>query len=295
MYDSIYLFRETMLNQGLTPPDIIEPGKMYRFPGIGKCQNNTAGWCKLFNDCLGGCFGDWSSGLSEIWFANQNKGYTPAERLAFKKHIKDVQSHTKKERQARQATSANKATRIWNYSSPAPYDHPYLISKCINTHNARLYKESLVLPILNFSNEITSLQFIKPDGQKLLLSGGKKQGCFIPISNHINTIHRVIICEGWATACTLSEDEQESHVLAAIDAGNLKSVAIASRIKWPTSELIIAGDDDRLKKGNPGLTKASSAAIAANALLALPQWPTNAPKSLTDFNDLAIWLKRDML
>jgi len=31
-------------------------------------------------------------------------------------------------------------------------------------------------------------------------------------------------------------------------------------------------------------------AIVSGALLALPQWPENAPKHLTDFNDLAVWL-----
>ena len=37
-------------------------------------------------------------------------------------------------------------------------------------------------------------------------------------------------------------------------------------------------------------TKARAAAIAADALLALPQWPMGSPETLTDFNDLAAWL-----
>jgi putative DNA primase/helicase len=43
---------------------------------------------------------------------------------------------------------------------------------------------------------------------------------------------------------------------------------------------------------NPGATKAKAAAIASGALLALPQWPEDAPEHLTDFNDLAVWLAR---
>ena len=62
-----------------------------------------------------------------------------------------------------------------------------------------------------------------------------------------------------------------------------------ARSLWPAAKIIVAGDDDRLTTGNPGLTKAREAAIAADALLALPQWPSGAPESLTDFNDLAIW------
>lgn len=53
---------------------------------------------------------------------------------------------------------------------------------------------------------------------------------------------------------------------------------------------MIADDDDRLMAGNPGATKAKSAAIASGALLALPHWPENVPEYLTDFNDLAVWL-----
>jgi len=101
--------------------------------------------------------------------------------------------------------------------------------------------------------------------------------------------HHIIICEGWATGCTLAEDSPAALVLVAIDAGNLKPVALATRRRWPYAELVIAGDDDRLTAGNPGATKVKAAAIASNALLALPQWSEDAPEHLTDFNDLAVW------
>jgi putative DNA primase/helicase len=133
-----------------------------------------------------------------------------------------------------------------------------------------------------------------------LLSGGRKHDCVIPVTGKLADIAsfayehppRVVICEGWATGCTLAEDEPGARVLAAVDAGNLVPVAIAARHCWPSTEIVIAGDDDRLTEGNPGATKARAAAIAANGLLALPEWPENAPESLTDFNDLAVWLER---
>ena len=102
---------------------------------------------------------------------------------------------------------------------------------------------------------------------------------------------RIIICEGWATGCTLAKNEPGTSVIAAIDPGNLEIVAVTLRHLSPTAEIVIAGDDDRLTTGNPGLTKARAAAIAANALLSVPDWPADAPKSLTDFNDLVNWLE----
>ena len=143
---------------------------------------------------------------------------------------------------------------------------------------------------MDFTGKLFSMQFIGVDGGKRLLSGGRKRGCFIPVDGDIEKDSRVIICEGWATGCTLAEDEPAALVLAAIDAVNLEAVSITAHHRWPTAELVIAGDDDRMTQGNPGATKARAAAIVSGALLALPQWPTDAPESLSDFNDLAAWL-----
>lgn len=68
---------------GFEPPDVIEPGKLhsFRFPGVGRRSGNTAGWCKLFHDGLGGCFGDWSSDFTENWQAGRQNVTSPIRRL----------------------------------------------------------------------------------------------------------------------------------------------------------------------------------------------------------------------
>ena len=75
MHDVTFQFRNAILAVGLELPNFIEPGRMYRFPGIDKHTGNTAGWCKLFDDGLGGCFGDWSSGLSEYWQSERTQRF----------------------------------------------------------------------------------------------------------------------------------------------------------------------------------------------------------------------------
>lgn len=289
MHDALSNFRDAIRAAGLEPPDAIGPGKLHRFPGNGKRPSNRAGWCLLFDDGLGGCFGDWSSGFTENWQAKRNKPYSQAERVVFARRVEAAKKQAEMQRCVRQADAANRAAAIWNAATSAPGDHPYLIRKRIQPHGARIHKGALVLPVMNFSDRLTSLQFIAADGGKLLLSGGRKRGCFIPVAGDMKDPARVIICEGWATGCTLAEDELASLVLAAVDAGNLESVALAARRRWPSAELVIAGDDDRLTVGNPGATKAQATAIASGALLALPRWPENAPDHLTDFNDLAVW------
>ncbi len=290
MNDSLYQFCEAIRAAGLEPPDVIEPGKIHRFPGYGKGSSNRAGWCLLFDDRRGGCFDDWSSGIEQTWQAKRGKPYSRAERAAFARRLKEARRQAETVRYARQADAANRAAAIWNAATPAPRNHPYLIRKRIRPHGARFHKGALTLPVMDFTGRLTSLQFIAADGGKRLLTGGRKQGCYIPVAGDMANPSRIIICEGWATGCTLAENEPIALVLAAIDAGNLEPVASAARHRWPTGELVIAGDDDRLTDGNPGATKAKAAAIASGALLALPQWPEDAPKHLTDFNDLAVWL-----
>ncbi|HET8700660.1 MAG TPA: toprim domain-containing protein [Nitrococcus sp.] len=302
MYDPLSHFCAAIRASGLEPPKLIEPGKLHRFSGVGKPPSNRAGWCRLFEDRRGGCFGDWSSGLSETWQAKRNRFYSRAERSALARRVEAARIQAEAERMVRQADAANRATAIWYAGASVQGNSPYLIRKRIRAHGAKLYKGTLVLPVMDFAGKLASLQFID--------AAGRKRGCFIPVSyaqnphNAQNTPEtsiwadiascayrsRIIICEGWATGCTLAEDEPAALVFAAIDAGNLQSVALDARCRWPCAELIIAGDDDRLTPGNPGATKAKAAAIAADALLALPQWPAGAPEHLTDFNDLARWV-----
>jgi putative DNA primase/helicase len=244
----------------------------------------------LFDDGLGGCFGDWSSGLAETWQAERDRPYSHTERAAFARRVQAAKQQAEAALRERQADAAKRASLIWNSGPPAPVDHPYSVRKRIQPLGARIHKGALTLRVTDFTGRLTSLQFIAADGGKVLLSGGRKRGCFIPVAGDMTNPSRVIVCEGWATGCTLAEDEPTALVLAAIDVGNMLQVALAARHRWSSAELVIAGDDDRLTAGNPGATKAKAAAIASGALLALPQWPEDAPEHLSDFNDLAVWL-----
>ena len=283
-----------MLERGLNPPEIIEPGRFYRFPGRDKRSTNRAGWCIRFPDGLGGTFGDWSSDLRVDWHARRDRPLSRSEHAARERQLRAARAAAAAEQRASQAQAANRAFHIWERSAPASASHPYLRRKRILAHGARLSKGALVLPVTNFSGQLTSLQFIGQSGSKRLLSGGRKQGCCIRVAGDNVAPTRVIVCEGWATGCTLAEDDPDATVLAAIDSGNLESVAIGARQRWPMCDLVVAGDDDRLSVNNLGASKAQAAAVSSGALLALPQWPEFAPQHLSDFNDLAVWLAGDV-
>jgi len=293
--DSSYIFGDAIRASGLEPPAVIIPGKLHRFPGIGKGNSNRAGWCLLFEDGRGGSFGDWSSGFSENWQADHKHHFSKAERAVFRRKMAAARAAAEAEQLDQQKQAAVRAVGIWNRSTASPLDHPYLIRKGVQSHGARLYRATLVLPVVTLDGEIRSLQFIAEDGGKRLLSSGQKRGCMITVNEALSVDMRpaeqIVICEGWATGATLAEDDPDTLVLAAIDAGNLKPVALSVRRRWPNVEITIAGDDDRLTAGNPGRTKAVEAAITVDGQVAFPQWPEGAPESLSDFNDLAYWLR----
>lgn len=183
---------------------------------------------------------------------------------------------------------------MWQHATPASQEHSYLLKKQVQAYGLRQSKSGNLLVPVCFNGEIVNLQQITPYGKKLFLTGGQVKGCYSPIGRVV-TGQRLYICEGWATGATLHQHTGKP-VACALNAGNLKAVALALRARYgDTVELVIAGDDDRQTTHNAGRKAANEAALAIGATVVFPQWPHDAPTYLTDFNDLALWLKEQEL
>jgi putative DNA primase/helicase len=284
-------FRTYMATNGIVyDGEIIADSKLHRFHVEDDKPNSKNGWFILHNSFIpGGAFGSWKIGISYTWCIKPKNQMSPKEWGEHRFQIENARyQHDKAQLEQRQL-AAKRAQYIWSNATPADPHHLYLKRKLISRFIARQKQSSLILPIIDFDYQIWSLQFIYSDGSKKLLSGGAKKGNFIPINN-ISNPSQLLICEGFATGATLAEEYPSSSVIAAIDAGNLESVAIAARNHWRTLKIIICADDDRNTTNNPGITKGRRAAVASGALFATPKWPKGSPLSLSDFNDLACWL-----
>ncbi|PHM59135.1 DNA primase [Xenorhabdus ishibashii] len=167
----------------------------------------------------------------------------------------------------------------------------YLTQKGLQCPNQKLLKDgSLLLVIQALDGTITGAQVIKPSGEKRFVPGSKKKGSFIPLSPVIGTPDTIIIAEGYATALTVDQ-LHEGLVLAAIDEGNLPTVAKQIRERWPTVKIILAADndwhspeelDDKGKpKKNVGKIAAEKTAKAINGWVALP--PTEHKADWDDY------------
>jgi putative DNA primase/helicase len=108
------------------------------------------------------------------------------------------------------------------------------------------------------------------------------KGCYHAIGKPNGTL---CVCEGYATGASIHEATGYA-VAVAFNAGNLGPVARALREKYPKIRLVICADDDQWTKGNPGVTKATEAARAVGAEIAIPRFK-NLSEKPTYFNDLA--------
>lgn len=304
MTDPLDLFRSAIAAAGMVPPeDVKTDGRLHRFSPTGK-RKDDAGWYVLHLDNIpAGIFGNWRTHESETWCAKSEGELSPAERTAIRERIKAAQRMRDAETARRQADAARKAAQMWAEGIPAA-GHPYLTAKRVKPYGLRVgnwqkwdretgeiiqIQDVLYVPMRNTSGQLSSLQGITSEGEKLFLAGGKVRGMYHSIGRPTG---RLIIGEGYATCATVHEATQEG-VAVAFNSGNLEPVAIRLRAKFPCLSIVIAADDDwQTKDGtgnliNPGITAARQAAAAIGGKVAVPDF-TGLPRGPrdTDFNDL---------
>jgi putative DNA primase/helicase len=271
MIENIYAFAETIRAAGLNPPEHIEPGRFHRFPGIGKRNGNTAGWCKLFDDGMGGSFGDYSNGLSESWQAEHEQPFTEAERVAFRRQVAESRKQAEAQRLAEQEQAATQARQRWETARPADPCHLYLVKKQIRARGARQEGDMLLIPLRDESGHVWALQTISPDGGKLFSPAGcRTKGLYFSIGQPAPG-GPVCIVEGFATGAAIHEGTGWP-VACAMTAGNLEAVARIIKGKLPGHQIVICADDDSKPdtEKNPGIEAATKAALAVDGLLAVP-------------------------
>lgn len=192
------------------------------------------------------------------------------------------------QRQQRGAVKA-KAVKQWEAAEPVQPDHPYIASKRIKPVGARQLKEKLVLP-LRIGDELVSLQFISEDGSKRFCTDGQVKGTAL-VLGQLDGADTAILCEGWATGCSLHEATAQP-VVVAWNAGNLPVVAEQLAKRWPSLALIVAGDCDVSGTGQAAAMKAAS--MHRNAMCCAPvfteeqrqRWAEAGHGEPSDFNDL---------
>jgi putative DNA primase/helicase len=270
-------FIQTIRGAGMSPPDVIEPGQMVRFSDNG--GRNRNGWAIFYTNpdgSAGGAFGNWKD-VNRRWFSGNGQEPTPEQRERLRQQIEQAKQRAEAARKVVQDRASQRAQKILNIARSANLDHPYLKAKKVGAYRIKQSGKTLVVPILDETKSVVSLQFISPDGSKLLLKGGRKKGCFI-VLGVLRGATTAYLAEGYATAATIHEATGQA-VIVAFDAGNLEPVCETIRGLYPNIELTICADNDLHTEGNPGRTRAEAAALAYGLRVTIPD-------RAGDFNDL---------
>jgi uncharacterized protein (DUF927 family)/phage/plasmid primase-like uncharacterized protein len=279
-------FAEVLASYGLEPPEIVADGQRRRFAGPEDKRGKKSAWYILYADGLpAGAFGDWKTGISEKWCAKSNRAMTQADRAEYRAKIERARQAAEFDRLELEAAAAKDCARIVATARDATDDNPYCQRKGVKPYGLKEFKDrrTLIVPIRDSTGRITSAQFIDEDGCKRFKSHGRIKGCYYSFGGKPNDV--LLICEGFATGASL-HDATGLPVAVAFNAGNIEDVARAIRDKLPDIRIIICADNDRFNEaGNIGIEKATAAALAVGAHLAVPVFPCDDGKP-TDFNDM---------
>jgi putative DNA primase/helicase len=259
-----------------------EAGKLSRFSTNGK-SGDLAGWIKLFPDGAGAAFGCNRDGSTYTWQQRDSNAppMSQADKQALQAKANAIRLQVEKERTESHAKASKTANRIFSEALENNKPHDYIKRKGIKPIGVKLDLDGrLVLPVHDASGAIQSLQFIDAKGEKRFLPDGKMQGGRLFLGAPADGLP-LILCEGWATGCSLRE-ATSMVVVVGFSGSNLKHVASDIARQFPRSKIIVAGDLDAHGKGLEYANKAVKA--ATGAVMALPRFTDG--REAGDFNDL---------
>ncbi len=284
--ENITAFRTEIEAAGLRPDAILADDNFHRCPVEGKPHAQDGVYVLHLDYPASGWWKNYRTGESRTWTTKSGRKLSKSEQQAFKERIEVDRRIRREEETKRQAEAAEAARRIIAAASECTA-HAYLSGKGLTpcsglklAHDGRL-----VVPVNGQDGKPMTLQYIAEDGEKRFLPGGRtKNGYFLIKGN----AERLCICEGLATGLSI-RDATGHSVICTFNAVNLEPVAAFVRQKFPDREIVLCADDDHATLGNPGVSKATAAALAVNALLAVPSFEEpfdSRGKPRTDFNDL---------
>ena len=271
-------------------PKLNTNGQIERIPIQGAKKGSKDGAYKLYSDGIpAGWFKNFQTGeVHKFVSARSDIALTPQQRADLHNEASTRKKMRAEEREIAYRQHAVKAAAYFEKLRPALADHQYLKTKQIGPHDLRLDPYgNLVAPLRNAANEISTLQIIKPDGEKKFRAGGQVEGHFAVIGS-LKDAPTVVVAEGYATAASIHETTK-LPVAVAFVANNLAAVATALWIAQPGIKLIFAADNDRFQtkdpSRNPGLEAAQAAAETVHGIVAVPYFAAAESRG-TDWNDL---------
>lgn len=293
-------------------PEHIEPGRLQRFATTAN-KTSKPGYCKLWPDGLGGFFGDFRTGLFEIWTARDRATMSPAERLRHDQQVAQAKAERYREQAERWQRNRGRVRNTWQAAHKLVMGDPvtlYLkgrglggtwpLPAALRYHRALQYWHegrvigtypAMVARFHAADGRCVALHqtYLTRDGRKADVPTVKKMspasglligGC-IPLAEPVSGA--LGIAEGIETALCAGAGSCLPVVAA-------YSASCLAGFKWPkgVKRLVIFGDNDESGTGQEAAARLASRARSAglSVSVVIPQAPG------TDWAD--VWAQRDL-
>jgi putative DNA primase/helicase len=269
--------KDAISNAGFEPPTHVNfDGKIHRFGKKKSC------WYIAYSgEICAGAFGDWKDGYSHNWRQNIGRELSTVEQMAHTARINEIKKESARVRKLQADTAKETAATIWENASEASDKHPYLQAKQVKSHGLKVSGDGrLIVPVIDESGEISSLQFIDSNGVKKYQASGEIEGGMFVIHGSGDMYY---LAEGYATAATIHETTGCTCYVG-FTAGQLP--AVAQRIK--DKPLTIIADNDESGTGQKFATRAAE--ITGARVLVPPIEGMDANDYWQAGNDLAALL-----
>lgn len=269
MNDPCKGFKDAILASVGSAPELIEPGRFHRFSTSNR-RNDSAGWCKLFDDLRGGVFGCHRQGISETWSAIDCHSLTREQRIALARQVMAATAEREAQQRQQWAESAQRIAQVWAQCVPLTPGDPvalYLrrrgfadvwpLPSVLRLHPALPYWHdgktlgafpAMVSPIVATDGRTVALHrtYLTAEGgkapvptvKKLTAAAGPLAGAYIPLHKPLRGC--IGIAEGIETALA-AWCLSTVPTVAAYCAGNLAAW------QWPVGlqRLVIFADADK--------------------------------------------------
>lgn len=283
MEEIIEEFRDFLIAMECPPAPgetILADDKKNRYQIAGEKKKNGIYQLKITDGFGVGWARNHREGITHKWHSKVKRKLSIDEKKAIKERI-EAEQHAKEQEQREAAKAAQARTgQIWARAQ-ATGSSDYITRKLIAPMSCRYSHGTILVPIY-IENKISSIQFIAASGEKRFLQNGKIKGGYVALAEADDDKSTIIICEGWATGCSIRM-ALGLPVVCAFNAGNLVDVAQVIRKRNPEARIIIAADNDAKNEINVGIEKAKQAAVKIGAHTI---WPEFESDEYSDFNDL---------
>ena len=232
---------------------------------------------------------EWGNEHKKHILTLRGKKLSTAERQRINEQVEAERARREAEQAELHAKAAKKALGIWDASTPAGEDRPYLVHKGIKPHGLKQDAYGNTRPAISQRGRTRRLHKIIADGRKRFLKDSDVTGAYFVIGEMYDVL---CIAEGFATAATIHGATRFAQDAVAFNEGNLLPVAKVFE-SFPGTVIVCADDDwKRINKrtGKPeniGVISATKAAAAINSRLAVPAFGEHRGEKDTDF--LTTW------